>query len=290
MKSKRIVFLISLLVVIAIILIVFMVLVINKKGIVFSNGISKNVIVDEVYSDDINNLNLDVREALVSIKRSNDENIRVKIYSEYENTSVNVSNNSLNIVSNNKPCKFICFNYRSTKIEIYLNKDYEFNMDIKNNYGDVLIDEFDNAYMNIKLDCGDLEIKSAKEAVIVNKYGDIDVGKILKANIKADAGDININEAQELVVNNNYGDINIKDINGYLDILDNCGDIEIDNLILSKNSKIKNDYGDIKIGETNQIYIDAKSNLGDVKISNNYRKSNIVLDIKNSCGDIEIDN
>ena len=69
-----------------------------------------------------------------------------------------------------------------------------------------------------------------------------------------------------------------------------CGDIEVNNINLNKNSYIKDEYGDIKIGNTNELYIDAKTNLGKVKIKNNYHKSDITLKIENDCGDIEVNN
>ena len=52
----------------------------------------------------------------------------------------------------------------------------------------------------------------------------------------------------------------------------------------------ENNLGDIKILNTNEIYFDAKTNLGDTKINNNYNKSEITLKIQNDCGDIEINN
>lgn len=41
---------------------------------------------------------------------------------------------------------------------------------------------------------------------------------------------------------------------------------------------------------TNDIYIDAKTDLGDVDVNHNNRMSGITLKIKNNCGDIEVDN
>ena len=65
---------------------------------------------------------------------------------------------------------------------------------------------------------------------------------------------------------------------------------KIDSLNLKENSSIHNSYGDIKIGSTNEIYINAKTSLGDTKINNNYQKSDVTLTIDNSCGDIRVNN
>ena len=75
-----------------------------------------------------------------------------------------------------------------------------------------------------------------------------------------------------------------------MQIKEDCGDVKIDSLNLKENSSIHNSYGDIKIGSTNEIYINAKTSLGDTKINNNYQKSYVTLTIDNSCGDIRVNN
>ena len=61
-------------------------------------------------------------------------------------------------------------------------------------------------------------------------------------------------------------------------------------MTINKDSSIKNNLGSIKIGSTNEIYIEAKTDLGDVKVNNNYKKSDITLNLKNNCGDIKVNN
>ena len=46
--------------------------------------------------------------------------------------------------------------------------------------------------------------------------------------------------------------------------------------------------GDIKINSTNDIRIDAKVSLGEEKVNNSNYKSDIVLNLENSCGNIEV--
>ena len=75
-----------------------------------------------------------------------------------------------------------------------------------------------------------------------------------------------------------------------MNLSNDCGDIKVRSIVLNKNSYIENNFGDIKIESTNEIYINAQTNLGDVKINNNYQKSDITLTIKNDLGDITINN
>ena len=75
-----------------------------------------------------------------------------------------------------------------------------------------------------------------------------------------------------------------------MDIKQDCGDVEIENITLNKDSKISNDFGVITIDSTNDIFIDAEVELGDKKKKKNNRKSNITLEIENECGDIKVNN
>ena len=52
-------------------------------------------------------------------------------------------------------------------------------------------------------------------------------------------------------------------------------------------SEISASLGNVEIGKTNEIYIDAKTTLGRTKVNNNYQKSDVTLTIKNQSGDIE---
>ena len=53
---------------------------------------------------------------------------------------------------------------------------------------------------------------------------------------------------------------------------------------------INSDLGDIKIEETNDIYIETDVSLGDAKVNNNNRHSEIILSIENNLGDIKVNN
>ena len=67
-----------------------------------------------------------------------------------------------------------------------------------------------------------------------------------------------------------------------------CGDIKVYSVQIQENSSIKSDFGDVKINNSNDIYVDTNVDLGDVKIRNNNRYSDITLKIDSSCGDIKV--
>ena len=59
-----------------------------------------------------------------------------------------------------------------------------------------------------------------------------------------------------------------------------CGNAEIDTLSINENSNIEVDLGNIEIGSTNDIYIDASVDLGKTNINNNNRNSSVTLKVK----------
>ena len=295
MKSKKVI--ISLIIILSLVvisLIVLLIMLLNNKFkfplFMFGNKVSDELILDEIYDLDFNNINIEANASNIYIKTSSDNHVRVVVYSDAKDVVVETNNNVLKVKSKGKKCVGFCFNFKLTKIEIYLPEDYDKSINIQNNYGNVEIEEFLNADINIEEDCGDVSILGGNVVNVNNKYGDIAINKANTGNIKEDCGDVKIGTINDVTVSNSYGDIKISMVNNYLNLKNNCGDIKVDKINLNKNSTITDDLGDIKIGTTNEIYIDAKTSLGDLKINNNYNKSDITLKIKNNCGDIKVNN
>ena len=250
---------------------------------------SKRLVIDNNYETNFTDIVVNSKAANVYVKQSDDNNIRVEAYSEKDDVEVTTTDSKLNIKSNTEKCKGFCLNQKISKINIYVPKDYSNNFKINNKYGDANINEFSNMNLDVVMDAGDVEIIGANKAIINNKYGDISVlGYVKDLEISDDCGDIEINKVDRIVATDNYGDIEIKEVNDYLDLKNDCGDIEIGRLNLKENSTIIDKFGDIEIGSINNVYVDAKTKLGDVKISRNNRNSSIVLKIDNKNGDIEV--
>ena len=293
-NNKIIMFLILLLTIISIVLVIFMFSMINgniKFSLFnFKNKVSDELIFDQTYEKIFDEIVINSSSSNIYIKTSEDNSIKVNIYSDENENSVSELDNKLIITTKEKSCIGFCINYTVPKIEVYLPKDFKNNINITNNYGDIEIEEFSNANMVIFEDSGDVKISSGNIIKVTNDYGDIKINTANDINIKESSGDVIIGNVNNVKVKNNYGDIKIDKINNYLDLNNDCGDIELKNIILNKNSSIIDSYGDIKIGKTNEIYIDAKTDLGNVKINNNYNKSDVNLKIQNDCGDIKINN
>ncbi len=295
MKNKKwIITLIILLSIIMIALSIFFVGLLQNgfkfKGFRIGLQSSNELILDKTYEEKFKNIVIDATTSEIFIKKSDTENIKTIIYGEKDYTDVETNLDSLNVKINEKKCIGFCFNQKSAKVEIYLPKEYDGKIDIKNDYGDISIDEFLNVNIDVEEDCGDVKILGGNIVKVDNKYGDIEIEKANVLTINEDCGDVNISKTNDAIVKNSYGDIKIESINNFLRLENDCGDIELNNINLKKDSYIKDAYGDIKIGNTNELFIYAKTDLGEVKIKNNYNKSDITLKIENNCGDIEVNN
>lgn len=261
----------------------------SKLNLRLFNTVSNELVLDETYDTQFTKIDIQSSAGDVYIKEANGNEVQVIIYGEKDNTKVKTVNNELVINIESEFCIGFCFN-SSSKVEVYLPNDYEHQIKIENEYGNIEIANFENASIEIQADSGDVAIQSANIAKITNDYGNIEIGTVNEADVSNAAGNITIDYVRDAKVKNDFGDIEIDTVSNYLNLTNNCGNIQVDNITLNKNSVISSDFGDVEIGNTNEIYISAKANLGDVDINNNYQKSEITLNIKNNFGNIEVDN
>ncbi len=252
--------------------------------------VSKNLAFEQTYEEDFNKIYLDVDAGNIFIKESTDGNVKVLVYGDEEDIAVEDTNHQLSVDVKAKDCHFFCFKRTISKVEIYLPEDYSHLIQIESKYGDTEIEKFPNSEIDIEQKYGDVSIDSGKKVTIQGDYGDIEINQVVDADIQCSAGNVRVGTVSNIKVVNNYGDIDIEKVENHLDISEDCGDIEIGEVALGKDSSIKNSYGDIEIGFTNEIYINASTSLGDTRVRQNYPKADVVLNIKNSCGDIEVNN
>ncbi len=262
----------------------------SMKFFKFNYEMSNELVLDEKYEVNFNTLDIQADMSNIFIRKSEDDQMRVVIYGEKDRTSISEDYDTFNIKSTSKKCIGFCIGQKSAKIEIYLPSEYSNTIDIFNKYGDIEIGSFKESNINIQANCGDIRIQKAKNVDITNDFGDTIIDHVEEAKIDQSAGDIEVDSVYHLEAINNFGDIEIGEVKGYVDLEDNCGNIEVKNLHIEEDSRIKDDFGDIKIGKTNSIFIDASTSLGETNIKNNYRNSEITLSLKNNCGDITVEN
>ena len=223
------------------------------------NKVLDDLVFDEEYEKEFNKIVINAEAANIEIRRSNKN--QLVVYGEKD----------LYVNYDAKPCKFFCLNINLGKIILYLEEDFEGLIEIKNDYGDIEIEEFLQSEIKIESSYGDTKVDGVKTLTADSSAGTIEIGTVTDAKI-----------------NNNYGDIKIDLVDNKADINADCGNIKIKKMYIKENSNINNNFGDIKIESTSDVLIEADVSLGDKKINNNNYKSDIILKIENNCGDIKV--
>lgn len=255
-------------------------------GKLFDNAY-KELVVEETY-DELTNYYLTLNTGDIIIKPSSDNKVSLKVYAKKDKVELSNEDDTLKVSINDDSCKGFCIFNKVSKIELYIPSSIIANINIDNKVGDTEIGNLPNAILLYKGNTGDLNIDSINEGSITNDVGDIRIEKINKGAIKANIGDVRINTGSNLEITNRTGDIKIENANTYIDITNTTGDVKITNLNITLSSKIKGDVGDIKIANTNDIYIEASTSVGDTKVNSKDRKSEIELTITNRIGDIKV--
>lgn len=277
MRKVATITLIAFLVLIAIGVSVGLVMLLNGKiklngfKIRFGNSYITEIAVDEKYDNTFDEIRINTTSGDINIYESRSDEIELIIHNKKERTTVNTTNNILNIDVKAKKCNFLCFNPKIARIDLYIPSNYDKDIKINTQYGDIKAKSFVNANFDIK-----------------SNYGDIKISRLNNAKFDLDYGDIKIDSVNELIVNSNYGDIKVDRVNNYLNIDCDYGDVKLNNVTLSKDSTIKADFGDVEIKNVKNIYIDSKTNLGDNDVNGSDRTSDITLSIKVDYGDIEV--
>ncbi len=277
MKKNKvgIIMLIGILVVLIIFLLFIMISGLRGKSFWGFNNfsmVSDELIIEKTYEKIFDEIVLDISAGEINIEKSSSDEVKVLVYGEENRLKYNDSD-KLNIRYASKSCIGFCFNREIAKVDIYLPESYEGTIKIDSDYGNINIGEFINANIDIKASFGNTEIE-----------------KVDRLKINSDAGNVEIGEVNYVTGKLDFGKIDIDKVNALIDLKNNCGDIEIDELLITENSKIEADMGNIHINKTSDIFIDASVDLGSQSIKNNNSRSDITLNVKIDCGNISIDN
>lgn len=248
---------------------------------------STNLVVDKTY-DSFDDIAIKANMADIYIYSSDNSKTQVKIYDDENKTIVNALNNKLNI--KNDSDGFLAFLRKKAKIEVYLSKAYSNKISISDDLGNICVEKFPNAEIEIKEDCGNVEVAECKTADVNNDLGNIFVAKAKDIKATESSGNVSIGSVENAYIHNDLGNIEVDTVNAYMDISNDCGNIEVRNANITKSSTIKNDLGRITVGSTSKVFIDARCDMGKVDVRNNYNQSDITLKLENSMGDITVNN
>lgn len=216
---------------------------------------TENVIYNETYNiADINNIEINYDAGNIYFENNNENVLKAEVHGENKDE--------------------VELSLKDKKLLIdYKNKSYGFFSD--NVYGDLIISIPSNfaGKITIKNDAGEISIKDLEEA-------DLD--------IKCDAGNVKAGKIKNITAKCDAGNLQIDTILEQCDIKLDCGSLDIKKLDIKKYSKIKADMGNIRIRETNDIYIDADTDMSNNQIAKNNKNSEVTLKIDCDMGNVSI--
>lgn len=274
--------------IILLLLIIIGIMAVNKLKSNYRNfyKVSNNLVLDESYNIFFKQINIDSIISDINIKKSTDNTTRVIINGDSDYVNVYEKDNELFVEIEDRACLGFCFSATIANVEIYLPENYSNLIKIKNKYGNIVIDKFVNTDFDIDSEYGNVDTNGSDFIKIDIAHGNLTLDYSIMARINSLKGNIIIGEVSDVKILNSSGDITVEKVNEYLSLINDTGDITIKNVNLIKDSFIQNKYGDIIIENTNKIYINANTDLGDVKIKDNFKESELILKIENNNGNI----
>lgn len=222
---------------------------------------------------EVDKIDLNLNSTDLFFEKSDNDKVLIEYYSNQEkNPKVLYSNSiiSINEDSFNNSCFGFCNINR--KVVIYIPSEFINDIDIKTKSGDIKSD-VSLSKVNFSTMSGDVFLNDVSSSIISTVSGDVSLGMVNTTNISTTSGDVKL---QNILDN--------------LDINTISGDVFVSNLDIKINSNIKTVSGDVFItNNESNCYVDFKTTSGDSRINKSDRKSDIVLEVRTTSGDISVD-
>lgn len=245
----------------------------------FNFNDSSMELVDSIETNEVNKIYLNLNSTDIFIKKSENDKVVVEYYSNREkNPIISYSDNIISIdedkYKDEYDSKCFVFCNINRKIVLYVPFDFETEFDINTKSGDIKSEvDLSNNVVSVSTMSGDVFLGNASNIDIRTVSGDVSLDSIVSSNISTTSGDISI-----------------KNVSKMINIQTTSGDVLIDNLDIENESSIKTVSGDVVINHNKgNCYVDFKTTSGDERISRSDRKSDIVLKVRTTSGDISVD-
>lgn len=232
-------------------------LIINNGESKFFHTVNKKseLIIDKKYEiENISMIDFDLIELDVNIFKSEDEFIYIKVYdNDSDKIKLNLLDDKLLLTEDERNGVFFFYFSINKRVDLYLPDEYKNKINLKTVSGDVLINgNYENKFM-INTVSGDIEGNVIKEFDGKTVSGDIYLDKCILEDVSTTSGDV-----------------------------------ELDFVSVNGTSSISTISGDVEINKITDAYVDTNTVSGEVSINNNDRKSDNVLRIKTTSGDIQV--
>ena len=224
----------------------------------FGIGVSEKLI-EEKEIETLKEINIEFNSSDVDIKQSEDEKIKISLYSDREESheiTLNEEEGIVKIVLKEKKLGFWkrLFNHKVSRVLVYLPKDYEGSINIDGNVGDITLDSYQYGLLKTKLNVGDIYVDGIKDANI----------------------DLNV------------GSVKVKNAYSHFDIKVNTGNVHMKEVAVLVDSTINVDVGNVRVEETNDIKVETKVDTGKANVNINNEEAEIKLNITVRVGNINV--
>ena len=236
-----------------------------------TSKVSDTLVFEEVYDTKFQTFSIDVSFGNIEVLPSNDSNVHVAIYSDYELFDVRSAKSSLSIIFSEEEGFHFSFPKSRDLVRIYLPDTSNIKVSLVTDYGDVEVGSFPNTSFDVTANMGDISIDQADILSVHSDMGDVSVGEVCDLTVKSDLGDIEVTNITEKV-----------------SIDTDMGNVFIEELNLIQDAKIILSLGDLEISNVTNGYVDATTDLGDIDIKNNNREATYVLTVECDMGDVNI--
>ena len=261
---------------------------------------------------------IEVGTSDVRIERSSDEECRV-VCLDSEKVTHQVYEIGTTLCVQQKDSRrwydyiFSTLSFRSPNVIIYLPDDKYYTIDVTTDTGDMFISEDITVdSIAVTTDTGDVEIDASAKTTISVKTntGDIEVSgsTVEEVFLESDTGDVEVSDmkiARELKVSTETGDIDIKaikctatmasagsgdktntiHISAVINVETETGDVYFDDVLVSGNTNITTDTGDVELYGFESSRTDITTDTGDVLVT--FRKNKTVIATTRT-GDIDV--
>lgn len=226
----------------------------------------------DIESNSIDNIKLYSYNADIEIKES-DNDIRVEYYSNSEkNPKIIKNDNEIILDERNYDMSCFGFCFINRRVVLYIPSDYDGKFDIETVSGDI--------YSNINI---------VNDISMTTTSGDIELLEVNDISVVTTSGDIKVSKTNKISAVTTSGDVTINRVNERVSVKTTSGDIILKNLDIKDNSSVETASGDVSINNNiSNCYVETSTTSGDTNISKSDRKSDLILKIKTTSGDITV--
>ncbi len=243
--KKKIIIIVS---IILLAIVILLGLVNNYEPFHFTNNVLfKKQSTKSIYKESYKNVDtiyIDVDDAIINIVNGESSDIKVEILSNRKNINLKSYNSKLSIVTdNNEGCIFCTLNV----INIEAPSNFKEYINVVNDYGHVNIESFPNSTISVTNKFGNVSVDEAKVLKVISKRGSVDVKKVSDASIYSFWGTLNLDDVNSISSKSTLLYMNINNVNKYININNDFGNVDINNAIITKDSKIDIGFGNVDI-------------------------------------------